>query len=439
MAKRALAAATALLAVFTALLAYYYVYTGLWAQKPAVVVALAAACLVLGAAARWAPPPVARALVYGLFLVAAVEAQLQVLAYFHKLPFVATYDFAPYARVYTDTGNSVTNRWGWYAPRFELAPGRRRVALIGDSYLHAPDIQPEQHMAVKLQALLRADGRDVEVYPLGISGTGPAYYLELLKYSKERLNVDEAVIFVTVINDYMNSSYELMNPWWDHSRYLYYTLADDGSVRFDERSAPALERLRREWDLNHAPLFLSLARTLRSHFLLEKAAKQVLDRFRQGRPAAPGPVPDGVDIPLGGDRGLFETPRTQPVRRSIAIGNGVLRLCHEYAKANGIALRLVAIPAVPLKFYEVYGDGDRTDWRLKFGRYDFDALETLVLDFAKSEGLPALGLGRRLREKKLTARQVRPLLYLGFGHFSPEGQVFVAEALRDAFWPRPKP
>jgi hypothetical protein len=229
-----------------------------------------------------------------------------------------------------------------------------------------------------------------------------------------------------------------MNPWWTPAIYVYYRLREDGRVELDPASAPALRRLHREWELNHRSLFWSLGRTFRSHVLLEKAVKVPLDRWRQRKPAAAQApaAPEELVIVNGGDRGLFVTPMSPEVRKAVAVGTGALGLCVEYAEREGIDLRIAAIPAFPPKFYETYEGKGAKDWSLRFGKYDFEAPERLVLDFAKARGVPALGLTRLLRERRMPPEEIRPLMFGGMYHFTPAGHDHVARALHEAFFRR---
>ena len=427
-----LLAAFALLAGFTVGLAYYYRYVGLMATRPKVIWALEALCVAAAAVVFLGGRRLHRAALFAIYLFLCVEGAIQLTAGAGLLPNIGIYDFAPYSRVYSKTGNSITNRWGWYAPRFALREDSRKIALIGDSYMHAPDIQPAQHMSVALEKLL---GRGQEVLPLGISGSGPAYYLELLRYARTRLQADEAVIFITVVNDFMNSDSALNPPWYTPGMYIYYQLGRDGRVELDPRSRPALHRLTREFDLTHRSLWLNLARTLRSHILSEKCLKLPLDRWRQmHKLGLEKSAAQEIVIPMGGDQGLFASPMTPEVERSVAIGLGLLGMCREYARSQGMELRLVTIPLFPPNFYETYEAGEAKDWDLRFGKYDFFRPEQIVLDFARAEGIPALSLSRHIRKKGLTARQIRPLFFDGWGHFTPAGHAFAAEALREGFF-----
>jgi hypothetical protein len=434
-----LAALTALIILFSALLAYYYQYTGLMQTRPNLIRALGAGCVFLVAALVYGPPLLHRALLYGFYLLFVLELFLQVLAFFGRLPGITTADYGPYSRVYTATGNSMSNSYGWYARPFALKEGSRRVALIGDSFIHSPYTNPDQNMDGPLERLLNESGagRTTEVFPIGVSGTGPSYYLEMLRYARHTLKADDAVIFVTVVNDFMNSSLDLQPAWWGPNLYIYYNEQPDGSIVFDPRSEPARYRFTQELKLNHKGLFLNLARTIRTHIFLEKAIKIPLDRWRQRVSAFNAQKYAGADIvvPLGGQKELFETPMSPPVQKSVRIGLGVLKMCVEFARKEKMNLRLVVVPLFPAKFYETYGPSDAREWSLQFGRYDFMAPEKAVAAFGKANGVPVLETARYMREKKMSAREIQKLFFEeGTGHFTPAGHEFMARAVYDQFF-----
>lgn len=437
-AQWCLAVVTGLIILFTALLAYYYQYTGLMQTRPNLIRALTAGCFVLTAVLFFGPPILHQGMLYGFYLAFMLEIFLQVMAFFGRLPGVTTAEYGPYSRVYTATGNSVSNRYGWYARPFILEEGSHRVALIGDSFIHSPYTNPDQNMDVPLEHLLNENGaKKTEVLPLGVSGTGPAYYLELLRYARNTLKADEAVIFVTVVNDFMNSSLDLQPPWWSPSIYIYYGEQADGSIAFDPRSEPARYRFTQELKLNHRGLFLNLGRTLRTHLLLEKAVKIPLDRWRQrvGAFNAQKTASSDVVIPLGGQKELFESPMSPGVKKSVRIGLGVLKMCDEFARKEGMTLRLVVVPLFPAKFYETYSPSDSRHWSLQFGRYDFMAPEKAVAAFGKANGIPVLETARYMREKNLSAREIQKLFFEeGTGHFTPVGHEFMARAVHEKFF-----
>ncbi len=441
-AQWCLGAVTGLIILFTALLAYYYQYTGLMQTRPNLIRALVGGCVLLAAILFFGPPLLHTILLYVFYLLFMLELFLQILAFFGRLPGVTTAEYGPYSRVYTATGNSISNKYGWYAKPFALEEGSHRVALIGDSFIHSPYTNPGQNMSVPLERLLNEHGAGkTEVLPLGVSGTGPAYYLEILRYARHTLKADEAVIFVTIVNDFMNSSLDLQPPWWSPSIYIYYGEQADGSIVFDPRSEPARYRFTQELKLNHRGLFLNLARTLRTHLFLEKAVKIPLDRWRQRVNAFNAQKTAGSDvvIPLGGQKELFETPMSPEVKKSVRIGLGVLKLCDEFARKEGMTLRLVVVPLFPSKFYETYGPSDSRDWSLQFGRHDFMAPEKAVAAFGKANGIPVLETARYMREKKLSAREIQKLFFEeGTGHFTPAGHEFMARAVYERFF-RPVP
>lgn len=76
------------------------------------------------------------------------------------------------------------NAAGWNAPREyvkQRAPGTLRVAVVGDSFVEAMHVDPEQSFASVLERGLRGQGVNAEVYSFGVSGFGTSQVLELVR------------------------------------------------------------------------------------------------------------------------------------------------------------------------------------------------------------------------------------------------------------------
>ncbi len=76
------------------------------------------------------------------------------------------------------------NAAGWNAPREyvkQRTPGKLRVAVVGDSFVEAMHVDPEQSFAAVLERGLRQEGMDAEVYSFGVSGFGTSQVLHLIR------------------------------------------------------------------------------------------------------------------------------------------------------------------------------------------------------------------------------------------------------------------
>lgn len=111
----------------------------------------------------------------------------------------------------------VTNEWGfrgWNAPR-EKSANTIRVALIGDSYVEALQVEESAMVGNVLNDLLRERperkraGKKVEVLSFGVSGYGTAQGYLLYQEVVRSFEPDVVVAMVTVENDVRNNSQAL--------------------------------------------------------------------------------------------------------------------------------------------------------------------------------------------------------------------------------------
>jgi hypothetical protein len=97
------------------------------------------------------------------------------------------------------------NNDGWnsiHASYPEARTSRSRIAVIGDSYVEALQVDPSRSVAARLEALL--GGTETEVFPFGISGAPLSQYLHVARYVTRTFHPD-AVIVIIVHNDFIES------------------------------------------------------------------------------------------------------------------------------------------------------------------------------------------------------------------------------------------
>lgn len=121
----------------------------------------------------------------------------------------------------------ITNEWGfrgWTAPR-EKPADTLRVALIGDSYVEALQVEEPAMVGNVLNDLLRerVKGRKIEVLSFGVSGYGTAQGYLLYQEVVRSFDPDVVVAMVTVENDVRNNSQSL-----EHDATKPYFLEESG-------------------------------------------------------------------------------------------------------------------------------------------------------------------------------------------------------------------
>jgi hypothetical protein len=380
-----------------------------------------------------------RMLLFALFILAAVEIAFQALALSGLLPRLSTCSHVPFGRVYwTKEGhaNAVMNRYGWYYPDVSTRPRSRRVVLIGDSMIQAVQIDRNQNAGVVLEELVRERSPvATEVLAFGLSGTGPAHYLEMLDYAVRRFDPDEIILCIFIGNDFVNVYRNPSSPVDPRDRQIYYYVGDGGALTLHEGSRAARNALDSELAYNHRSLFVNAFRIARSHYLsrsvLVQLARGVAGRYRDS--IAGGPEgPEGEMHRLGLDTFIFKKKPDEEGLGAVDVVTALLERCRDAAAERGIVLRIVTIPVFPSFFFDRF---DIDGWNLETDEFDFSLPERTLVDFAVGEHVPILPLGSYMRGIGMDAASVKRLfLDDGRGHFSPAGHRFLAEALCRAFY-----
>jgi lysophospholipase L1-like esterase len=99
------------------------------------------------------------------------------------------------------------NREGWNSNKeyFEEKSDRKRIAVIGDSYVEALNVDVDKSLSEVLEDLIiREIGDKAEVYRFGLSGAPLSQYLQMMRYVKNKYNPD-IIILVIVHNDFLES------------------------------------------------------------------------------------------------------------------------------------------------------------------------------------------------------------------------------------------
>ena len=132
------------------------------------------------------------------------------------------------------------NRYGWIAPEWsEPKPANRlRIALLGDSFLEALQVERSETASAVAQRELRARiGSDIDFLAFGRSGFSQTEQFFLLQNEVMRFAPDVIVDFFFPGNDIADVS---RNTTGDTLR-PFYTVAPDGKLVFDnsfDRSTP---------------------------------------------------------------------------------------------------------------------------------------------------------------------------------------------------------
>lgn len=368
------------------------------------------------------------------------ELCLQALALFGVLPGINTKLKAPYARVYWTSegrGNSVRNRLGWNYPKFDLkAP--RRIAFIGDSQVEAVEVGRTRNQAALLHQLLKNDSPDWSVLGLGSHGTCPAYSIDVLDYAARHFQPQQAIVVVSQGSDLKEASPALNRTPAD--RFVYYDLETNSTLRISPASTAPRTAFRQSLEWSHRSILFNLPMTLNSHCMtlqLFTSLRDALQRRRVQKEIAAQVVGmadrERIEFQrVGFNPAPFALVPDEEAQRSQQVLNAQLLRCKEICAVQGMALRLVLLPAFPKGFY----DSQRgTNWTAQIGSYDYLKPEREIAALARSNDIPVLPLGEYIRTKGLDVEAIRSLFLTGgIGHLSEKGHRFCAEAIHETFY-----
>lgn len=112
----------------------------------------------------------------------------------------------------------------------EKPEGTYRIAVIGDSYVEAMQVNLEDTFFSQLASNLQNKGKNVEVLSFGVGGFGTAQEYLLLRDYALKYSPDLVIVSFFSANDIRNNSYALEK----NSDMPYAHLNENGTVEFDD-------------------------------------------------------------------------------------------------------------------------------------------------------------------------------------------------------------
>jgi hypothetical protein len=213
--------------------------------------------------------------------------------------------------------------------------GVYRIAVLGDSYAEARQVEREQAFWALLPGELAAcgfqPGMRIEVLNFGISGYGTAQEYLMLESTAMRYRPDLVLLQFTNGNDVRNNSFAL-EPEKDRP---FFMLAGDGELRIDESFATS-------------PGFRA-----RSSFSSELTRKltdrsRVLQLARHVKQKPFFPFPKAQAAQTGLEQGLetavLAEPRDALWEDAWRVTEGLIAKTGEFARRNGARFAVVTVP-----------------------------------------------------------------------------------------------
>ena len=310
-------------------------------------------------------------------------------------------------------------------PDGPAAPGVQRLAFVGDSFLVGEALPETQLMTSRLEAMLRADGEQAEVYNLSTIDVGTGQELLLFDRLAPRVRPDVVVLALYPANDVINNSLLLSGA-----------TRVSGGDPIRAYLVPDGNGLRRAWAhplrgplRAHSRLFAMLERRIigRSVEWLVPKARPARERLSLG--LAPRAHLELFRRHYPGDRW----------ERAWATTLELLRAFRKRCDAMGARLLVLVIPSIYQVEHWAHAvrlDAEARAWAgLPLDRLlDWNLPERRLGDFFAAEGIEARALLGPLRD---ATRAGRGSLYTRDVHLGAHGHEIAAEQVRDGLRTEP--
>jgi hypothetical protein len=314
------------------------------------------------------------------------------------------------------------NSWGWRDREWTLAkpPDTRRVAVLGDSYVEALQVEDDSTF-LRIAERIIHDRHSIrtEWMNFGRSSCTQTEEWLILQHDVAQFSPDVVIVVFFPVNDIDDVSPELTIE----SR-PFFSLADDGVLTLDTRFAHSQEYSTRKFV---DPL-------KRNSYL----ASWIVDRYRLlnsspgVRPAAsPTDVPGSQPSIVGGLSLCTSTPDPRATR-AYRVNKALIRNMAEFCRARAISLMLVSMQ---LPTYKPEEERKVLEDDPTFTSTFFD---DDLQKYTDSLGIAFVGLHRSSREfYRVTGKTLQWGSADNPGHWNYDGHRFVAEQLAACIPPLP--
>ena len=295
-----------------------------------------------------------------------------------------------------------------------------RIAVLGDSYSEAMQVEREQAYWALLPAHLAAcgfaPGRRIEVLNFGVSGYGTAQAYVALQTRAIRYRPDLVLLQFTNGNDVKDNSFALT----EEDTRPFFMLGKDGGLRIDDAFA-ASPGFRRQ-----ASLPFQAVRRFSDHSRVVQLLRQVRS-LRSASAAQARPSVEGVEQGL--EAMLLVPPRDRLWEEAWAITEALIERTRSFAERNGARFVVVTVPYA----IQVHPErGVREALQKKLDMEDLFYPDRRIAALAKRSRMLAVTLApamQRLAEARKVHFHGFKEVGMGRGHWNPEGHRAAAELI----------
>ncbi len=294
-------------------------------------------------------------------------------------------------------------------------PGKRRIAVLGDSFTEAMQVSASAVFSRRMESLLLErcpGGQEYEVLNFGVSGFGTGQELETLRQVALELQPDLVLFYFYPSNDLYDNSRELdVEP-----NRLHFELSDEGElVRLP---FTINDNVVKRWLRHHSRTYLFL----RERLLQVAAARSALDVLGAVQPQALPEDKEARRAVRAVQNNRYRVPLSAPLERSWELTKALLAEARASSQARGAQFGVVVIPNI-----EEITDRSTELVQLGPGQDLQQSLEKAG-ELCAELGLHCLRLVEVFRDAGLP---IERFYFLDDGHWTATGHEVVAEATTD--------
>jgi len=325
-----------------------------------------------------------------------------------------------------------TNSQGLHDRERALAkpPGTYRVAVLGDSYAEALQVDVERTfwrlLEQRLEACAFRSAKHIDVINLGVSGFGTGQALRMLQTRGLAYQPDLVILAFFPGNDVRNNSRELepdkMRP--------FYLLDAAGGLRLDDTFARSPEFRRRTGRLRRTGKDLSrYLRTLQLIYYVKDLRDMQREQAEAAAPAAAAPAPARPVGEAGLDNQIFRDPPEQKWEDAWRLTE---RLILELKQTAASARAEFAVVIVSIGIQVHPDKAAREAFARRLGVKDLSYPERRLMQFGERTNTPVISLVPELQRH---AERSHVYLHgftntsLGSGHWNEAGHAAAADII----------
>ncbi len=299
-----------------------------------------------------------------------------------------------------------TNSAGWRDCEHtaQKPPGTFRIAVLGDSFAEAAQVEIDEAfwkvMERELRSCDRFAGQTVEVLNFGVSGYGTTQELQTLREHVWQYSPDLVLLAFLPGNDVRNNSRKLET---DHGRPFYQLGPAGLELDLSFQEEPGFRRFR-EWG------WIRFKNYVITHVRVASAAYRAKERVKAAWQSSRATSPAAVEAGL--DQFVFAPPRDDVWREAWSITEGVIELMHSEVQAHHADFAVVVLNNA----VQVHPDPAVTEQTARaLNAVDLEEPERRITTLSERLGFPAILLTDPMR----TTARTKGAFYHGFANTSP--------------------